>query len=669
MTDISLNVEAVTAIQIAMMQMRGPEKRGQHFKMHGCVDATFEVHPDLPAPLRCGLFSEAASYRAVVRFSNGSGKNDAEPDVHGMAIKLFDVPGRGVLEPSGDTTEQDFILADKPVFFIRTASDYERFMKSLAESSPQGKPPEKFIAHLKDTHPEDIPILLGFRQNRIGNPLTGTYWSQVPYSFGGGEQTICRYRAKPADAAAVDAEPGTGHDYLRERMAQRLGDGHQDCLFDFDVQVKQGADTTVIDNPTVEWDEPFVTVATIRIKAQNFDTAERNRYGEQLRYTPWHAIDAHRPVGEVNEIRKVVYLASQDLRERIRAVGRENLRLSEEELTKDIDEDFKAVVDDMQQVFNFATRIKHGRGTHTWGVAGRGRARFIVSPDFPANDYFVNGKTVPVILRHSSPGAREDDRARDGVAASVKFFEPGTDYSGPGTLDVLMNAGRQLFVRSIRDFATFVHADPAERKRLTEVGVMMEPELIEAYRIRGSFLDSRYHSWQCFEFRDADDRLSYLRFRLIPGDRGPERGLPAKEFRANGLPSMDPVPDDPRAPDFLRQEWIYQVKYSEVRYILQAQLHPAAPADEVNPEALNPAKAWDEQIYPWMDLCEITIEEPIVDNEVVSALDMNPNRSPHCIRMPLATSPDHYASLGQARAIIYPGVRSVRAALDKPQNN
>jgi hypothetical protein len=163
--------------------------------------------------------------------------------------------------------------------------------------------------------------------------------------------------------------------------------------------------------------------------------------------------------------------------------------------------------------------------------------------------------------------------------------------------------------------------------------------------------------------------MRYIRFRLIPGDRGPERGMPAKEFRAEGAPSMDPVADDPRAPDFMRQEWIYQVKYSEVSYILQAQLHDVPKPIESNSEVLNPAKAWDEKKHPWMDLCEVKIEDPILDRDEVSRLDMNPNRSPHCIKIPLATSPDQFASLGHARAIIYPGVRAIRSAVDKPENN
>ncbi|MBY5721777.1 hypothetical protein HFO33_35390 [Rhizobium leguminosarum] len=232
-----------------------------------------------------------------------------------------------------------------------------------------------------------------------------------------------------------------------------------------------------------------------------------------------------------------------------------------------------------------------------------------------------------------------------------------------------MNAGRQLFVRSIQDFSTFVHASADERKDLVKQGIMMEPELIEAYRIRGSFLDSRYHSWQCFEFFDAAGVRSYIKFRLIPGDRGDDRGLPAPDFRAEGAPSMDPVPDDPRAPDFLRQEWIYQARFSEVRYILQGQIHPEPEGVHPNHEVLNPALAWNEEHFPWLDLCRIEIDEPIMDDAVVSALDMTPNRSPACIKIPLATSPSQYASLGHARALVYPGARAVRAAAAPPRNN
>ncbi|MER9631007.1 hypothetical protein [Mesorhizobium sp. M0296] len=667
MADIALPIQTVTAIQLALQNATAPDGRGQHAKMHGCVEAIFRVRSDVPEALKVGLFATPKQYAAAVRFSNGAQRDDRKPDIHGMAIKLFDVHGAKVLESETESLEHDFILADNPVFFIRTAADYVLFMQDFAASAPRGLAPEKFIAYLKDHYPADIPVLLGFRQHLQDNPLTTTYWSQVPYAFG--REVICRYRCMPLPAAPPSGSTGPTHDYLRERMVERLGDGQQDIVFEFAVQVKKGADPEVIDNPTIEWPEPFVPVATIHIAAQTFDTGERRQFGDRLSFTPWHALADHQPVGEVNEIRKVVYLASKNVRQQALAIAHDNLRLTEQELTQNIDDEFKVIIDSLQRTFGFLAHEKRGRATHTWGAAGRGTARFIVAAEFPTNGYFVAGKTVPVILRHSSPGAREDDRARDGVAASIKFFPEESNYSGPGELDILMNAGRQLFVRSIRDFSTFVHASPEQRKQLVAQGIMMEPELIEAYRIRGSFLNSRYHSWQCFEFLPDDGVMRYIRFRLIPGDRGPERGLPAGEFRAEGAPSMDPVTDDPRAPDFLRQEWIYQVKYSQVAYILQAQLHNAPTTGDKNPEVLNPAKAWDEKQNPWMDLCEIHIDEPILDRDVASRLDMNPNRSPPCITIPLATSPDQFASLGHARAIVYPGSRAVRAAVEKPENN
>ena len=106
-------------------------------------------------------------------------------------------------------------------------------------------------------------------------------------------------------------------------------------------------------------------------------------------------------------------------------------------------------------------------------VVAKGVARCIVPADFPANDTFVLDKIYPIVLRHSSPGGRADDRARDGAAASLKFFEPGKGTDGDGFYDILMNAGRQLFVRSIRHFSTFVHTPDAERIKLVQQGIML----------------------------------------------------------------------------------------------------------------------------------------------------------------------------------------------------
>ena len=131
---------------------------------------------------------------------------------------------------------------------------------------------------------------------------------------------------------------------------------------------------------------------------------------------------------------------------------------------------------------------------------------------------------------------------------------------------------------------------------------------------------------------------------------------------------MDRLPDDTRSESFLRKDWIYRVQNSGVKYILQGQVHPNSDTQDGNPEFLNPAVAWDESLYQWHDIYEINIEEPILDNAKLSRLDMNPNRSPTCIKIPLATTPHQYASLGHARAIIYPKIRSVRASSESEEN-
>ncbi|MEI9806058.1 MAG: hypothetical protein WDN48_18880 [Pseudolabrys sp.] len=72
----------------------------------------------------------------------------------------------------------------------------------------------------------------------------------------------------------------------------------------------------MIDNPTVSWDTPEQRVAVITIPPQNFASLEQMTFGENLSYTPWHALPEHRPVGQVNDIRKAVYLASVTLASR-----------------------------------------------------------------------------------------------------------------------------------------------------------------------------------------------------------------------------------------------------------------------------------------------------------------------------------------------------------------
>jgi hypothetical protein len=314
--DPAEKVDAITRLQLALMNRTGTGRRGQHFKQHGCVRAQFEVLADVPDQFKIGLFAKPATYSAYIRFSNGGELDDTKPDIHGMAIKLTGVSGRKVLEAEATATTHDFILADNPVFIIRDTDEYVRFMENFAETVPFGKPPLKFMAWLALHHPWDLPVLLRFRRHIQDSPLTADYWSQVPYAFGSGASTICRYRtvAQPGNMGTPIPPGDRGPAYLQRAMIDHLTVAGRAAEFDFTVQLHEDATPAVIDNPTVAWARPERRVAVITIPPQKFDSPEQMSFGEKLSYTPWHALPEHRPVGQVNEIRKAVYLASSRLR-------------------------------------------------------------------------------------------------------------------------------------------------------------------------------------------------------------------------------------------------------------------------------------------------------------------------------------------------------------------
>ena len=58
-----------------------------------------------------------------------------------------------------------------------------------------------------------------------------------------------------------------------------------------------------VEDVTTEWPESlaaFRKVATIVIPRQAFNNPERDDFGENLSFTPWHALEEHRPIGGIN---------------------------------------------------------------------------------------------------------------------------------------------------------------------------------------------------------------------------------------------------------------------------------------------------------------------------------------------------------------------------------
>ena len=290
----------------------GSSTRSQHPKAHGVVRATFQVH-EVPAAYRVGVFANPRYFAAWVRLSNGREKDDRKPDVHGMAIKLLDVPGEKVLTEEAGATTQDFVLADHPVFFARDAQHFLQFLGLKREqgierhTAVQAGKTEKELAAIDGAQQTQLgkafPALSGFFK-KVTSPLTLEYFSQTPYQFG---VRVVKYFVKPAESNGVADVLPESEDSLRSTMQQLLTTERRTARFEFGIEVQTNPSMPV-DDATKAWDSAErVILATITIPPQDFLSDTHRAFGEALSFSPWHSLPEHRPLGSINQARRDAY--------------------------------------------------------------------------------------------------------------------------------------------------------------------------------------------------------------------------------------------------------------------------------------------------------------------------------------------------------------------------
>ena len=110
-------------------------------------------------------------------------------------------------------------------------------------------------------------------------------------------------------------------DYLRNAMVAALAEGDVDL--DFRIQLQTDPHLMPIENNAVLWPErlsPRVSVATLHLPRQKFDSPEQIKFARELSYNPWHTIAEHRPLGNQSRARRRMYLTLSELRQRLNDV-------------------------------------------------------------------------------------------------------------------------------------------------------------------------------------------------------------------------------------------------------------------------------------------------------------------------------------------------------------
>jgi hypothetical protein len=292
--------DTIVDIDLKVQAEKSPDLRKDHPKSHGLLWGEFKVEDNIPEALRVGIFVQPKTYPIWMRLSNAASvekrghlKSDLDPDIRAMAIKLLQVEGEKVLDDEQET--QDFLLINHPIFFVQDAQGFANLTKASVGQANE--------AELRSLAPT-FEVLKTITSKQVANPLLIQYWSTTPYQLG--TQAI-KFSVKP-HTLETPSSPPTSETYLREAVVQHLSE--KDATFDFWVQLYVDDEKTPIEDPMQEWketDAPFIRLATIRIPAQKFDFAERQRLDEGMSFMAWHTLHEHAPLGSVNLARKKVY--------------------------------------------------------------------------------------------------------------------------------------------------------------------------------------------------------------------------------------------------------------------------------------------------------------------------------------------------------------------------
>lgn len=300
--------------------------RDAHAKAHGCVKAEVTVVAEIASDLRAGVFAEPGkTWQAWMRLSNGNAfpQFDRVRDARGMAIKLLDVPGTKLMTNPAHTGEQDFVMFNHPVFFVRDVAEYRQNFNAQSNG-------EKVTAFFPSWDPRSwevrhLIIALKTLAPAPDSPVSTTYSSISPYKLG---EANIKYRVIPDPQSCPSyqlPEQNTAlPNFLRNALYQQLSLDRVPACFALQVQQQNPEHYMPIEDTSVEWDEdisPFVTVATIKVPAQDFDSREQNLACDNLSFNPWHGLAEHRPIGGINRLRKAVYEAVSAYRHQRNGVG------------------------------------------------------------------------------------------------------------------------------------------------------------------------------------------------------------------------------------------------------------------------------------------------------------------------------------------------------------
>jgi len=321
--------------------------RPVHAKSHGVLVGTLNVVPDLSSALAQGLFAQAGAHPVIMRFSPNPGDMLADnvSSPRGLAIKVLNVDGSKVANHNGETT-QDFVCINANAF---TAPDPKGFLEQIKTFDKNLDTPES-VKHAVSVAARATNAVL--KAVNLPSATLEGIGASATHILGESFSTVAPLRYGEY-VAKVGVAPGSDNLKRLTGEAVDLGSEYnalegiikkffrdQTAVWDVKVQLALSPDQATLEEKDKDfpveiadkkWPEdksPWQTVVHITVTPQDsYSDARQLFVDERLSFSPWHALEAHRPLGGIMRSRLKAY--EEAIKYRVQRNGRERAEPSD----------------------------------------------------------------------------------------------------------------------------------------------------------------------------------------------------------------------------------------------------------------------------------------------------------------------------------------------------
>ncbi|PRY57192.1 catalase family protein [Glycomyces artemisiae] len=323
-----LTRQVVQAMLHANQQVAAKHRHGlrdAHAKSHGVLAGELRVLPDLPEHLAQGLFARPRTYPVVLRLSTAPGdlRSDQVPVQRGFALKVIGAEGPRAVE-DGFTT-QDFLLVNHPTLPFGNIAEYAK-LQGLLEKQPQqsdqqlqraglaARAAAKALTAAHRPLPPAVETLAAANHNILGE----TFHSMAAVRYG---DYVAKISAAPrsANVRSLTGKPVAkrdGESALRDIVTEFFR--REGAEYELRAQLCTDVERMPVEDASVLWPEelsPHQSIAVLSFPAQEAYSDERRRWADDvLSFNPWHALEAHRPLGSIMRSRRRAYPRSSEFR-------------------------------------------------------------------------------------------------------------------------------------------------------------------------------------------------------------------------------------------------------------------------------------------------------------------------------------------------------------------